>query len=149
MENLGDIQVLPGQTAQSLTSCFIFCPIWCFNKQSFFINLLARRKWIPIRLPTFTFINQWVSCLPVHWELVFGSSPRLWDKIRESLWDIGTLGLDQTMVLMHWLTQFVTYKKKCKLRLNVVYSKTMKCKGLQGVCWQVPGWLHRLRVKAS
>lgn len=27
MENLGDIQVLPGQTAQSLTSCFIFCPI--------------------------------------------------------------------------------------------------------------------------
>lgn len=149
MENLGDIQVLPGQTAQSLTSCFIFCPIWCFNKQSFFINLLARRKWIPIRLPTFTFINQWVSCLPVHWELVFGSSPRLWDKIRESLWDIGTLGLDQTMVLMHWLTQFVTYKKKCKLRLNLVHSKTMKCKGLQGVCWQVPGWLHRLRVKAS
>jgi hypothetical protein len=27
MENLLDIQVLPGQTAQSLTSCFIFCPI--------------------------------------------------------------------------------------------------------------------------
>jgi hypothetical protein len=44
MENLLDIQVLPGQTAQSLTSCFIFCPIRCFNKQSFFINLLARRK---------------------------------------------------------------------------------------------------------
>jgi hypothetical protein len=129
MENLGDIQVLPGQTAQSLTSCFIFCPIWCFNKQSFFINLLARRKWTPIRLPTFTFINQWVSLsLPVHWDLVFGNSPRLWDKIRQSLWDISTLGLDQTMVLMHWLTQFVTYKKKCKLRLNVVYSKLWNVK---------------------
>jgi hypothetical protein len=46
----------------------------------------------------------------------------LWDKIRESLWDISTLGLDQTMVLMHWLTQFVAYKKKCKFRLHLVYS---------------------------